>query len=173
MKKKSKRYKKLIESVKDKKIDTIDKIIGTLKNNANAKFLESIDLSFKINLKKIKTADSSLRSVIELPHGNGKKIKIGVLCDENKLSDAKKSGAEVIGSEDLLKKISSGKIEFDKLICTPSMMAKVGKFGNILGPKGLMPNPKLGTVSDDVIDTVDKLPVFISSVVSISMNVLV
>ncbi len=157
MKKKSKRYKKLIESVKDKKIDTIDTIIGTLKNNANAKFLESIDLSFKINLKKIKTADSSLRSVIELPHGNGKKIKIGVLCDENKLSDAKKSGAEVIGSEDLLKKISSGKIEFDKLICTPSMMAKVGKFGKILGPKGLMPNPKLGTVSDDVIGTVDKI----------------
>ena len=84
MKKASKRYKKLIESVKDKKIDTIDAIIGTLKNNANAKFLESIDLSFKINLKKIKTADSSLRSVIELPHGNGKKIKIAVLCDENK-----------------------------------------------------------------------------------------
>jgi large subunit ribosomal protein L1 len=80
-----------------------------------------------------------------------------VLCDENKLSDAKKSGAEVIGSEDLLKKISSGKIEFDKLICTPSMMAKVGKFGKILGPKGLMPNPKLGTVSDNVIDTVDKI----------------
>ena len=157
MKKKSKRYKKLIESVKDKKIDTLDIIIGTLKNNANAKFLESIDLSFKINLKKIKTADSSLRSIIELPHGNGKKIKIGVLCDENKLNDAKKSGAEIIGSEDLLKKISSGKIEFDKLICTPSMMAKVGKFGKILGPKGLMPNPKLGTVSDDVIGTVDKI----------------
>ena len=80
-----------------------------------------------------------------------------MLCDENKLSDAKKSGAEVIGSEDLLKKISSGKIEFDKLICTPSMMAKVGKFGKILGPNGLMPNPKLGTVSDDVIGTVDKI----------------
>ena len=157
MKKKSKRYKKLIESVKNKKIDTINTIIGTLKNNANAKFLESIDLSFIINLKKIKTADSSLRSVIELPHGNGKKIKIAVLCDENKLSDAKKSGAEVIGSEDLLKKISSGKIEFDKLVCTPSMMAKVGKFGKILGPKGLMPNPKLGTVSDDIIGTVDKI----------------
>jgi len=157
MKKKSKRYRKLIESIKDKKIDTIHTIISTLKNNANAKFLESIDLSFKINLKKIKTADSSLRSVIELPHGNGKKIKVAVLCDENKLNDAKKSGAEVIGSEDLLKKISSGKIEFDKLICTPSMMAKVGKFGKILGPKGLMPNPKLGTVSDDVIDTVDKI----------------
>ena len=157
MKKKSKRYKKLIESVKDKKINTIDTIIDTLKDKANAKFLESIDLSFKINLKKIKTADSSLRSAIELPHGNGRKIKIGVLCDENKLSDAKKSGAEVIGSEDLLKKISSGKIEFDKLICTPSMMAKAGKFGKILGPKGLMPNPKLGTVSDDIIGTVNKI----------------
>ena len=122
-----------------------------------AKFLESIDLSFKINLKKIKTADFSLRSIIELPHGNGKKIRIGVLCDENKLSEAKKSGAEVIGSEDLLKKISSGKIEFDKLICTPSMMAKVGKFGKILGPKGLMPNPKLGTVTSDIKKTVKAL----------------
>ena len=157
MKKKSKRYKKLIESTKGKKIDTIDTVIATLKSNANVKFLESIDLSFKINLKKIKTADSSLRSVMELPHGNGKKIRIGVLCDENKLSEAKKSGAEIIGSEDLLKKISLGKIEFDKLICTPSMMAKVGKFGKILGPKGLMPNPKLGTVSDDIIGTVDKI----------------
>ena len=172
MKKESKRYKKLIESVKDKKIDTINSIIGTLKNNANAKFLESIDLSFKINLKKIKTADSSLRSIIELPHGNGKKIKIAVLCDENKLNDAKKSGAEVIGSEDLLKKISSGKIEFDKLICTPSMMAKVGKFGKILGPKGLMPNPKLGTVSDDVIGTVDKIKNKLVEIKMIKMGIL-
>jgi len=157
MKKISKRYKKLLELNKDKKPNSIEKIIDTIKSNANAKFIESVDLSFKINLKKVKSADASLRTAIELPNGSGKKIKVAVLCDENKLSDAKKSGAEVFGSDDLIKKISSGEINFDKLICTPSMMSKMGKLGKILGPKGLMPNPKLGTVSDDIISTVKKI----------------
>ena len=157
MKKKSKRYKKILDLNKDKKLDSIEKIIDTAKSNANAKFVESIDLSFKINLKKIKQADSSLRTALELPNGSGKKVKVAVLCDENKLNDAKKSGAEIFGSEDLIKKISSGEINFDKLVCTPSMMSKMGKLGKILGPKGLMPNPKLGTVSDDIISTVQKI----------------
>ena len=157
MKKISKRYKKLLELNKDKKPNSIEKIIDTIKSNANAKFIESVDLSFKINLKKVKSADASLRTAIELPNGSGKKIKVAVLCDENKLSDAKKSGAEVFGSDDLIKKISSGEINFDKLICTPSMMSKMGKLGKILGPKGLMPNPKLGTVSDDIVSTVKKI----------------
>ncbi len=157
MKKKSKRYKKILDLNKDKKLDSIEKIIDTAKNNANAKFVESIDLSFKINLKKIKQADASLRTALELPNGSGKKVKVAVLCDENKLNDAKKSGAEIFGSEDLIKKISSGEINFDKLVCTPSMMSKMGKLGKILGPKGLMPNPKLGTVSDDIISTVQKI----------------
>ena len=119
--------------------------------------VESVDLSLKINLKKIKGAENSLRTLIDLPHGNGKKLKVAVLCDENKLSEAKKSGADVVGSEDLLKKISDKDINFDKLISTPSMMAKIGKLGKILGPKGLMPNPKMGTVSDDLIKSVDKV----------------
>ena len=157
MKKVSKRYKKLLELNKDKKPNSVEKIIDTIKSNSNAKFLESVDLSFKINLKKVKSADASLRTAIELPNGSGKKIKVAVLCDENKLSDAKKSGAEVFGSDDLIKKISSGEINFDKLICTPSMMSKMGKLGKILGPKGLMPNPKLGTVSDDIVSTVKKI----------------
>ena len=157
MKKKSKRYKKILDLNKDKKLDSIEKIIDTAKSNANAKFVESIDLSFKINLKKIKQADSSLRTALELPNGSGKKVKVAVLCDENKLNDAKKSGAEIFGSEDLIKKSSSGEINFDKLVCTPSMMSKMGKLGKILGPKGLMPNPKLGTVSDDIISTVQKI----------------
>jgi len=157
MKKKSKRYKKILDLNKDKKLDSIEKIIDTAKSNANAKFVESIDLSFKINLKKIKQADASLRTALELPNGSGKKVKVAVLCDENKLNDAKKSGAEIFGSEDLIKKISSGEINFDKLVCTPSMMSKMGKLGKILGPKGLMPNPKLGTVSDDIITTVQKI----------------
>ena len=157
MKKKSKRYKKLLDVNKDKKLSSIDKIIDAVKSNANAKFTESVDLSFKINLKKIKSADSSLRTAIDLPNGSGKKIKVAVLCDESKLSDAKKSGAEIFGSDDLIKKISAGEIKFNKLICTPSMMSKMGKLGKILGPKGLMPNPKLGTVSDDIIETVKKV----------------
>ena len=157
MKKKSKRYKNLSESLKKKEFKTAEQVIKEVKNGSGVKFVESVDLSLKINLKKIKGADNSLRTLIDLPHGNGKKLKVAVLCDENKLSEAKKSGADVVGSEDLLKKISDKDINFDKLICTPSMMAKIGKLGKILGPKGLMPNPKMGTVSDDIVKSVDKV----------------
>ena len=147
MKKRSKRYKALKELVKNKKFNNFETAIVEIKKMSNTKLSESIDVSLKINLKKIKGADNSLRTVVELPNGNGKKIKVAVLCDENKSAEAKKSGAEIFGSDDLIKKISSGKIEFDKLICTPNMMPKMAKLGKILGPKGLMPNPKLGTVS--------------------------
>ena len=150
MKKKSKRYKNLKEALKKKELKTLDQIIKEVKNGSGVKFVESVDLSLKINLKKIKGADNNLRTLLDLPHGNGKKIKVAVLCDENKLAEAKKSGADVVGAEDLLKKISDKDINFDKLICTPSMMAKKGKLGKILGPKGLMPNPKLGSVSDNI-----------------------
>ena len=126
------------------------KKIEIVKKLSNTKFVESIDLSFKLNLKKIKTSEAALRTIIELPNGNGKKMKVAVLCDDNKLTDAKKSGAEVYGSEDLIKKISEGQINFDKLICTSSMMPKLGKLGKILGPKGLMPNPKIGTVTNNI-----------------------
>ena len=149
MKKKSKRYKNLKETYKKKESNKFEQIIKELKNGSGVKFVESIDISMKINLKKIKGSDNNLRTLIDLPHGNGKKIRVGLLCDENKLDEAKKSGADVVGSEDLLKKISDKNINFDKLICTPSMMSKIGKLGKILGPKGLMPNPKMGTVSDD------------------------
>ena len=157
MKKKSKRYKNLKEALKKKELKTLDQIIKEVKNGSGVKFVESVDLSLKINLKKIKGADNNLRTLLDLPHGNGKKIKVAVLCDENKLAEAKKSGADVVGSEDLLKKISDKDINFDKLICTPSMMAKIGKLGKILGPKGLMPNPKMGTVSEDLAKSVDKV----------------
>ena len=157
MKKKSKRYKNLKEALKKKEFKTLDQIIKEVKNGSGVKFVESVDLSLKINLKKIKGADNNLRTLLDLPHGNGKKIKVAVLCDENKLAEAKKSGADVVGSEDLLKKISDKDINFDKLICTPSMMAKIGKLGKILGPKGLMPNPKMGTVSEDLAKSVDKV----------------
>ena len=157
MKKKSKRYQNLKETYKKKESSKFDQVLKELKNGSGVKFVESIDISMKINLKKIKGADNNLRTLIDLPHGNGKKIRVGLLCDENKLDEAKKSGADEVGSEDLLKKISDKNINFDKLICTPSMMSKIGKLGKILGPKGLMPNPKMGTVSDDLKKSVDKI----------------
>ena len=150
MKKKSKRYKEILKNIiKDKKIDTKE-IIELVKKNSNTKFDESIDVSLRINLKQSKGGDFSLRTVVNLPNGSGKKNKVAVLCETDKLNEAKKSGADVVGSDDLLEKISNGKIDFTKLICTPAMMSKIGKHGKVLGPKGLMPNPKLGTVTNDI-----------------------
>tara|TARA_B100000941_G_scaffold261743_1_gene214050 strand:- start:9 stop:695 length:687 start_codon:yes stop_codon:yes gene_type:complete len=154
MKKKSKRYKELLKTViKDKKLSAKD-ILELVKKNSNSKFDESIDVSLRINLKQSKGGDFSLRTIIKLPNGSGKKEKIAVLCEPDKIDEAKKSGAEVVGSDDLIEKIAAGKFDFTKLICTPSMMGKIGKHGKVLGPKGLMPNPKLGTVSTDVAKSV-------------------
>ncbi len=154
MKKKSKRYKELLKTVvKGKKLSAKD-IIELVKKNSNSKFDESIDVSLRINLKQSKGGDFSLRTTIKLPNGSGKKEKIAVLCEPDKIDEVKKSGAEVVGSDDLIEKIAAGKFDFTKLICTPSMMGKIGKHGKVLGPKGLMPNPKLGTVSTDVAKSV-------------------
>jgi len=149
----SKRYRKLLESSKEKKAEVIDDVIKKVKKNCTAKFDESIDISCLINLKS-KKEEISLRTLVNLPNGNGKKIKIAVLCEENKVKEAKDSGAEIVGYEDLLKDITNGKINFDKLIATPSTMSKIGKLGKILGPKGLMPNPKFGTVTNDIKNSV-------------------
>ena len=149
MKKLSKRYKKLIDNSKDKKSISFEDAIKLVKKNCTTKFNESIDLSLKLNLKQ-KKEEVSLRTIVNLPNGNGKKIKVAVLCEDSKLSEAKESGADVSGSENLINDITNGKINFDKLISTPSMMSKMGKLGKILGPKGLMPNPKLGTVTNNI-----------------------
>jgi len=148
-KKASKRFKKLISSSKDKKPIAIDEAIKKIKINCTTKFDESIDVSFKLNLKEKKDI-ATLRTIVKLPNGNGKKIKVAVLCEENKNTEAKNSGADLYGSENIINDINSGKINFDKIISTPAMMPKIGKLGKILGPKGLMPNPKLGTVTNDV-----------------------
>ena len=154
MKRYSKRYKKLKkQDSKDKKKE-LKEIIDLVKNNSTTKFDESIDVSLRINLKQSKGGDLSLRTVVKLPNGSGKKNKIAVLCEPDKVQEARKSGAEIVGSEDLIEKISSGKFDFTKLICTPGMMSKIGKHGKVLGPKGLMPNPKLGTVTNDLEKTV-------------------
>ena len=145
----SKRFKKLIEISKNKQIETIEEAIKKVKKNCTSKFNESIDVSFTLNLKN-KKVEANLRTIVNLPNGNGKKIKIAVLCEESKIKDAKNSGADFTNFDNLIKDITDGKINFDKLIATPSMMSKMGKLGKILGPKGLMPNPKLGTVTDDI-----------------------
>ena len=147
--KKSKRYKKLIESLQKDKIFLIDDAIQLVKKNCNVKFDESIDISFYLNLKQ-KKEEIKLRTNANLPHGNGKKVRVAVLCEETKSNEAKDSGADISNFETLIKDIENGKINFDKLVSTPSMMSKIGKLGKILGPKGLMPNPKLGTVTNDI-----------------------
>ena len=146
----NKRYKSILKlSQKGKKIETRE-VLELVKKNSTSKFDESIDVSLRINLKQSKGGDLSLRTTVKLPNGSGKKNKVAVLCEPDKIDEAKKSGADVAGAEDLIEKIAAGKFDFDKLVCTPGMMAKIGKHGKVLGPKGLMPNPKLGTVSTNI-----------------------
>ena len=150
MKKNSKRYREILKnSIKDKKV-TAKEALDLIKKNATTKFDESIDVSLNINLKQSKGGDFSLRTIVNLPNGSGKKNKIAVLCEPDKVDEAKKAGADIAGSDDLIEKIAAGKFDFTKLICTPAMMGKIGKHGKVLGPKGLMPNPKLGTVATDL-----------------------
>jgi large subunit ribosomal protein L1 len=157
MKKKSKRYKDLLKNSKEFNSIDLKDILELIKKNSTTKFDESIDVSLRIGLKQSKGGDFNLRTVTQLPAGTGKKLKIAVLCEPDKTEEAKKSGADLVGSEDLIEKIASGKLDFDKLICTPSMMGKIGKHGKVLGPKGLMPNPKLGTVSTNVKKSVEDI----------------
>ena len=157
MKKKfSKRFKKLVSLISDKKSILIDEAIKNVKINCTTKFDESIDLSCKLNLKQ-KKDDVGLRTNVNLPNGNGKKVRVAVLCEDTKVSEAKEAGADIFGSENIVSDVTSGKINFDKLIATPGMMPQMGKLGKILGPKGLMPNPKLGTVTNDIKQAVKAL----------------
>ena len=145
----SKRYKKLPKKTKELPSEVIEKLIPKLKENCTSKFDESLDLSIQINNKQKKN-EINLRTIVNLPAGSGKKIKVAVVCEEVKSKEAKDSGADIVGGEDFIEKIKSGELNFEKLICTPSMMIKLSKLGKVLGPKGLMPNPKLGTVTDDI-----------------------
>ncbi len=145
----SKRFKKLPEKTRDLQAETVDKLIPVIKQNCTTKFDESLDLSLQINNKQ-KKSEINIRTVINLPGGSSKKVKVGVVCEENKSQEAKDAGAEVVGGDELIDEISSGNINFEKLICTPGMMIKLSKLGKILGPKGLMPNPKLGSVTNNI-----------------------
>ena len=157
MKKKSKRYIEIEKKKKKNEKFSVEKIFDLVKETCTTKFDESIDVSLKLNIKQSKGGDFNLRTVVKLPNSNGKKIKLAVLCEQEKVDEAKRNGADIAGSSDLLDQISNGKLNFEKLVCTPGMMSKIGKLGKILGPKGLMPNPKLGTVSNDLKKSINDL----------------
>ena len=145
----SKRFKKLPEKTKDLASELIEKLLSDVKKNCTTKFDESIDLSFQVNNKQ-KKGEINIRTVVNLPGGTGKKVKVAVVCEDDKAQEAKDAGADIVGSDEFIDKIKAGELDFEKLICTPGMMVKLSKLGKVLGPKGLMPNPKLGSVSDDV-----------------------
>ena len=149
----SKRYRKLPEKTKDLIADSIENLLPELKKNCTAKFDETLDLSFQINNKQ-KKSEVNIRTVVNLPGGTGKKVKVAVVCEDNKAQDAKEAGADIVGGDEFIEKIKDGELNFEKLICTPGMMIKLSKLGKILGPKGLMPNPKLGSVSDNIKEAV-------------------
>jgi len=145
----SKRFKKLPEKTSNLPAEAIEKLLVNIKNNCTTKFDESVDLSFQINNKQ-KKGEINIRTVVNLPGGTGKKVKVAVVCEETKNSEAKSAGADIVGGDDFIEKIKAGEMNFEKLICTPGMMIKLSKLGKVLGPKGLMPNPKLGSVTEDL-----------------------
>ena len=145
----SKRFKKLPKGTSSFSSQTIGKLLPEVKKNCTTKFNESIDLSLQINNKQKKN-EINLRTVVNLPSGTGKKIKVAVVCEEAKAKVAKDAGADIVGGDEFIEKIKSGDLNFDKLISSTSMMIKLSKLGKVLGPKGLMPNPKLGSVTDDL-----------------------
>ena len=145
----SKRFKKLPEKTNLLPAVNIEKLLAEVKKNCTTKFDESIDLSFQINNKQKKN-EINIRTVVNLPGGTGKRVKVAVVCEDAKASDAKAAGADIVGGDEFIEKIKSGEMNFEKLICTPGMMIKLSKLGKVLGPKGLMPNPKLGSVTENL-----------------------
>ncbi len=145
----SKRFKKLPKNTNTLKAEPINNLLSKVKENCTTKFDESLDINILINNKQKKN-EINLRSMVNLPSGTGKKVKVAVVCEEGKLKEAKDSGADLVGGDELIEKIKNGEMNFEKLICSSSMMIKLSKLGKVLGPKGLMPNPKLGTVTEKI-----------------------
>lgn len=144
-----KRLKQAYKIIDKNKIYTLNEAIKLVKVNAKAKFDEAIEIAMNLNVDA-KKADQNVRGVIQLPHGTGKTYRVAVFAKGPKAEEAKKAGAEIVGAEDLMERIQAGDMPFDRCIATPDMMGLVGRVGKILGPRGLMPNPKLGTVTLDV-----------------------
>ena len=152
MRKLSRRQTKNLEKIKTRLYSDIQEAISTLKETANTKFIESVELHANLNIDP-KYADQQLRTTVTLPNGIGKVIKIAVLTNDENFSEAKSAGADIVGNNDLIEDISQGNIQFDLLIATPNMMPKLAKLGRVLGPKGLMPSPKSGTVTSNIEST--------------------
>lgn len=154
MAKVGKRLKKVYGAVDRSKVYTIEDAVKVIKSNATAKFDETIELSVNLNVDA-KKADQNVRGVIQLPHGTGKTYRVAVFAKGPKAEEAKKAGADIVGAEELMERVQKGDMPFDRCIATPDMMGLVGRVGKILGPRGLMPNPKLGTVTMDVAAAVE------------------
>ena len=154
MNKRSKRYNENVGKVEESKMYNLDDALTIIQESSNSKFDETIDISLNLNIDPSQS-DQSVRGMINLPNGIGKDIRVAVFAKGEKIDEAKLAGADIVGSEELIEEISSGKIDFDRCISTPEMMPTVGKLGQVLGPKGLMPNPKLGTVTNDVKSAVE------------------
>lgn len=154
MSKRSKRYNDNMGKVEESKMYSLDDALTIIQESSNPKFDETIDISLNLNIDPAQS-DQSVRGMINLPNGIGKDIRVAVFAKGEKIDEAKSAGADIVGSEELIEEISSGKIDFDRCISTPEMMPSVGKLGQVLGPKGLMPNPKLGTVTNDIKSAVE------------------
>ena len=154
MNKRSKRYNENVGKVEESKIYDLTDALTIIQESSNSKFDETIDISLNLNIDPSQS-DQSVRGMINLPNGIGKDIRVAVFAKGEKIDEAKSAGADIVGSEELIEEISSGKIDFDRCISTPEMMPTVGKLGQVLGPKGLMPNPKLGTVTNDIKSAVE------------------
>nr|YP_001936330.1 ribosomal protein L1 [Heterosigma akashiwo]ABV65936.1 50S ribosomal protein L1 [Heterosigma akashiwo]ABV70081.1 50S ribosomal protein L1 [Heterosigma akashiwo]BBA18152.1 50S ribosomal protein L1 [Heterosigma akashiwo]BBA18293.1 50S ribosomal protein L1 [Heterosigma akashiwo]BBA18432.1 50S ribosomal protein L1 [Heterosigma akashiwo] len=154
MKKLSKRLQKLNNLV-EKKLYSVDESIKLLKETATASFVESTEAHISLNIDP-KYADQQLRTTLVLPNGTGKTVRLAVLIPDEKIKPEYKQQADIVGSNDLIEKITKGDIDFDILIASPDMMPKLAKLGRVLGPKGLMPSPKSGTVTDDISETINQ-----------------
>jgi large subunit ribosomal protein L1 len=149
----SKKRKALVANIDAVKLHGVDEAIALVKDNATAKFDETVEVAINLGVDP-RHADQMVRGVVTLPKGTGKTVRVGVFARGDKAEEARAAGADVVGAEDLLEIVQGGKIEFDRCIATPDMMGIVGRLGKVLGPKGLMPNPKLGTVTPNVAEAV-------------------